>query len=145
MKANEMTSQEHTIAVVEPTLDGESTIAVARDAVSRGGGRATVVVLLGRQTIAAIEAFANAEDLSFPDAREIYIDRLTDTYAAQFPEGTDTIVTDRSSASRFVFEAAARADATSVVVPQRLAAQRNWKTSVTRSRVPVLITPPKAA
>ena len=144
MKANEMTSQEHTIAVVEPTLDGESTIAVAREAVSRGG-RATVVVLLGRQTIAAIEAFANAEELSFPDAREIYIERLTDTYAAQFPEGTNTIVTDRSSASRFVFEAAARADATSVVVPQRLAAQRNWKTSVTRSRVPVLITPPKAA
>lgn len=145
MKDTTMTSQEHMIAVVEPMRDGESTIEFAKQVVDRGG-RATVFVLLNRETQAAVAAFADAEELTIPDAREIYAERLAANYSARFG-GTKTtaIVTNRVDANQILFATAARDEATSVAVPQRLANQRNWKASVSRSPIPVLIAPPKAA
>jgi hypothetical protein len=129
------------VAVVEPAIDGDTTIELAQTVVDRGG-RATVVVLMSRKTIAAIEAFADAEDLHFADAREMYIERLAADYSARFGgQLTVTIVTDRTDANHVVFEAAARDSATSVVMPQRLVNRRNWKTAVARSQIPVLIAP----
>lgn len=145
MKENEMTSQEHTIAIVEPTLDGESTIDFAKQTVDRGG-RATVVVLVGRGTQDAVAAFASSEELTLPDARQIYMERLAQTYAERF-SGTEkvTIVADGHHANRIVFATAAQSKATSIVMPQHLVTRRKWKTSVAESQIPVLIAPPRAA
>ena len=133
------------IAVVEPTLDGELPVEYARQAFDRGG-TATVVLLIGKETVAHINAFAESEDLSFPDGREIYLERIADLYS-EILQGRDrvTIVADGPAANRVVFDRAARQDATSVVVPQRLVNRRNWKSSVAKSTVPVVVAPPKAA
>lgn len=140
-----MTSQEHTIAVVEPTLDGETTIDLAKQAVDRGG-RATVVVLVNRKTRAAVAAFAHSEELTLPDAWEIYTERLSQAYSDRFSGGGKvTLVTNRRDANRVVFNTAARDEATSIVMPQRLVTRRNWKSSVAKSQIPVLIAPPRAA
>ena len=138
-------SHEHTIAVVEPALDGEATIEFAKEAFDRGG-RATIIVLLGTDTVDGIAAFADAEDLTFPDGREIYMDRLAHNYSEIF-NGKErvTIVADGPDASRAVFDRVNRDGATSVVVPQRLVSRRRWKSSVAKSPVPVVITPTKAA
>ena len=133
------------IAVVEPTLNDATTIDLAKQVVDRGG-RATVVVLLSRETKAAVAEFAESENLTFPDAHEIYLERLAASYSAHFGDHkAATIITDRSDANRFVFDAAARRAATSVAVPQRLISRRNWKSSVARSQIPVLIAPARAA
>ena len=140
-----MTSQEHTIAVVEPSLDGESTIKYARQAADRGE-RASVVVLLGPETKDSIAAFAKAENLTLPDGWEIYMERLAENFSTLFNGKENvTIVTDGPDASRVVFERASREAATSLVVPQRLVTRRKWKSSVAKSGIAVLVAPPKAA
>ncbi len=145
MKDIEMNPQEHVVAVVEPTLDGETTINLARQVLDRGG-RATVVVLLTRETLNEIAGFAEAEHMTFPDAREVYRERLAESYSDVFGgETTNTIFTENLRANRLVFDIAATDGATSVAMPQRLVAKRGWKTSVVRSQIPVLIAPPAAA
>ncbi len=145
MKEAEMKNQEHMMAVVEPTRDGEATIEVAKQVVDRGG-RATVLVLVTRDTVADIAAFAEAEDLRLPDAREIYAERLADVYSSRFGDHeVATIVTDGRRAGQIIFDTAGEVAATTVAMPQRLATRRGWRASVARSQVPVLITPPKAA
>ncbi len=140
-----MNTYEHTVAVVEPALDGDSTLEFARRAVEQGG-RASVIVLLGRETEAGIAAFAEAEDLTYPDGREIYMQRLAQMYSEQF-NGKEqvTIVSDGPVASRLVFDRVARDGATTVVMPQRLVGRRGWKQNVAKSPVPVVVAPPKAA
>ena len=138
-------SQEHTIAVVEPALDGETTIQYAKEAVDRGG-RASIIVLLGTDTTDGIAAFAEAENLTYPDGREIYVERLAHNYSEIF-HGKErvTIVADGPDANRLVFDRVSRDGATAVVMPQRLVSRRKWKSSVAKSPVPVVITPTKAA
>lgn len=140
-----MRTQEHIVAVVEPTRDGESTIDLAKQVVDRGG-RATVVVLVTRDTVAHIAAFAEAEELTYPDAKEIYVERIADVYSSRFGNHeAATIVTSRPDASQVVFDTVASAAATTVAMPQRLATRRGWRASVSSSLVPVLIVPPTAA
>jgi pyridoxine 5'-phosphate synthase PdxJ len=140
-----MNTQEHILAIVEPTRDGEVTIDLAQDVVHRGG-RATVVVLITQDTKTQISAFADAENLTFPDAKAIYVERIADFYTSRLG-GTDAaaIVTDNPYPSQVVFNAATHSAATTVAMPQRLAARRSWKAAVARSSVPVLIAPAKAA
>ena len=137
-----MKTQEHIVAVVEPTRDGESTLDIAQEVVN-SGGRATVVVLVTRETMNHVRAFAQSEDLTVPDASEIYFERLADTYSSRLGSGdTSAIVTDNASSGRTVLEIATRARPTTIVMPQRLASRRSWRSSVARSKVPVLIAPP---
>ena len=140
-----MNTQEHIVAVVEPTRDGEATIDIAQEVVQRGG-RATVVVLVTRKTMSDISAFADSESLTVPDASEIYFERLAETYVSRIgsPDAS-AVVTESASSGRAVFEAAESVRPTSIAMPQRLANRRGWRASVARSQVPVLIAPPIAA
>ena len=145
MKEKEMKTKEHMVAVVEPTRDGEATIDLAQEVVDRGG-RATVVVLITKDTIRNISAFAHSEAMAYADAKEIYVERLADVYTSRLgEEDAATIVTDDAHPSQVVFNTATRSAATSVAMPQRLATRRGWKAAVARSIVPVLIAPPTAA
>ena len=140
-----MNTQEHIVAVVEPTRDGEATIDIAQEVVRRGG-RATVVVLVTRKTMSDISAFADSESLTVPDASEIYFERLAETYASRIGSpDTSAVVTESASSGRVVFETAASVRPTSIAMPQRFANRRGWRASVARSQVPVLIAPPIAA
>lgn len=139
-----MNNQEHIVAVVDPSVDGDTTLDLAREVVDRGG-RATVMVLASRDTIAGMTAFANAEDLTFPDAKEIYLERLALQYQERFNgREAPTILTGVGS-SRFVFARAAQEAASVVAVPQRLTKKRGWRKSVAKSPVPVLVAPLEAA
>ena len=139
-----MNNQEHIVAVVDPTVEEDSTLDLAQEVVARGG-RATVMVLASRATIAGMTAFADAEDLPFPDAREIYLQRLARQYHERFNGNvTPTIFTGVDS-STFIFARAAADAATVIAVPQRLTKKRGWRNSVAESKVPVLIAPVKAA
>ena len=140
-----MKTQEHIVAFVEPARDGESALKVAQEAVSNGG-RATVVVLLTRKTMADVRAFAHSENLTVPDASEIYFERLAATYEARLGDGdASAVVTESAYSGRHLFDTVARVHPTSVVMPQRLASRRGWRSFVGRSEVPVLITPPAVA
>jgi len=140
-----MNTQEHIVAFVEPTLDGESTLEVAQETIN-SGGRATVVVLVSRQTMTDVRAFAESENLTVPDATAIYFERLADTYSARLGNhDASAVVTESAYAGRHLFDVATRAHPTTIVMPQRLANRRGWRSFVGRSEVPVLITPPPAA
>ena len=139
-----MKTHEHIVAVVEPARDGESALDVAQKVVS-SGGQATVVVLVSLKTMSDVRDFAEAESLTVPDATEIYFDRLAETYKSMIgSSNTSAVITENASSGRSVFEMASRIRPTSIVVPQRVANQRGWRSSVARSAVPVLITPPVA-
>lgn len=139
-----MNTQEHVVAFVEPTLDGESALEVAQRTIS-SGGRATVVVLVSRQTMTDVRAFAESEDLTVPDATAIYFDRLADTYSSLLgSENASAVVTESVYSGRHLLDVATQANPTTIVVPQRLASRRGWRSFVGRSDVPVLITPPAA-
>ncbi len=136
-----MKTQEHIVAVVEPTRDGEATLDIAQEVVQRGG-RATVVVLVTRKTMSDIRSFAESESLTVPDASEIYFERLAEMYASRIGSpDTSAVVTESASSGRVVFETATSARPTSIAVPQRFANRRGWRASVARSHVPVLIAP----
>ena len=139
-----MKTQEHIVAFVEPARDGESALKVAEETVNNGG-RATVVVLLTRQTMTDVRAFADSENLTVPDASAIYFERLADTYAARIGGDTSAVVTESAYSGRHLFDTVARVHPTSVVMPQRLANRRGWRAFVGRSEVPVLITPTPVA
>ncbi len=140
-----MKTQEHIVAVVEPTRDGESTLDIARQVVRRGG-RATVVVLVSRKTMSDIREFAESESLTVPDASEIYFERLAEMYSSRIGiSDTSAVVTESASSGRTVFETASSVQPTSIAMPQRLAGRRGWRGSVARSQVPVLIAPPGVA
>ena len=140
-----MKTQEHIVAVVEPTRDGESTLGIAHDVVSNGG-RATVVILISRKTMSDVRAFAESENLTVPDASEIYFERLARTYSSMVGSSdTSAVITENAWSARSVFDLASRIRPTSIVMPQRVANQRGWRSSVARSAVPVLITPPTAS
>ena len=139
-----MTKQEHVVAVVDPSLEQDSTLDIAQQVADRGG-RVTVMVLATRDTVAGMSAFAESEDLTLPDGAEIYLERLAMQYTERFGgEKAETILTN-VDASGFVFATAARNAATVVAMPQKLAGRRRWRNSVAKSQVPVLIAPPKAA
>ena len=141
----DMKTQEHIVAFVEPTLDGEAALEVAQKTIN-SGGRATVVVLVSRQTMTDVRAFAESEDLTVPDATSIYFDRLAETYASKLGnENASAVVTESVYSGRHLFDVAKRANPTTIVMPQRLASRRGWRSFVGRSQVPVLITPSAAA
>ncbi|HZJ48179.1 MAG TPA: hypothetical protein VFD97_03975 [Acidimicrobiia bacterium] len=145
MKETNMKTQEHIVAVVEPSRDGEATLEFATEVVGRGG-RATVIVLVTHKTMRDIRDFAESENLTVPDASEIYFERLAGTYASRIgSRDTSAILTESASSGRMVFETAASAHPTTIVMPQRLANRRSWRASVARSLVPVVIAPPAAA
>ena len=140
-----MNSQEHIVAFVEPTLDGEPALEVAQETIN-SGGRATVVLLVNRQTMTDVRAFAQSENLTVPDATSIYFERLAETYSSKLGnEGVSAVVTESVYSGAHLFDVATRANPTTIVMPQRLAARRGWRSFVGRSQVPVLITPPVAA
>lgn len=140
-----VTAQEHIVAVVEPSRDGEATLAIAQEAVGRGA-RATVVVLVTRKVMSDIRDFAYSENLTVPDASEIYFERLSETYSSRVGGShTSAIVTKSASSGRTVFETAVRARPTTIAMPQRLAGRRGWRSSVAHSRVRVVIAPSTAA
>jgi hypothetical protein len=145
MKETDMKNQEHIVAVVDPSVNEDSTLDLAQQVVDRGG-RVTVMVLASRDTVAGMTAFASSEDLTLPDGAEIYLERLAMQYTERFrgQEAAATILTG-ADASGFVFATAARNGATVLAMPQWLATKRSWRTSVAKSQVPVLIAPPKAA
>ena len=140
-----MNTQEHVVAFVEPTLDGESALEVAQETINEGG-RATVVVLVSRQTMTDVRAFADSENLTVPDATAIYFDRLAATYSSKLGnDEASAVVTESAYSGRHLFEVAERVEPTTIVVPQRLANRRGWRSFVGRSDVRVLITPSPAA
>ena len=140
-----MNTQEHIVAVVGSTRDEDSTLDLARHVVDRGG-RATVVVLVNGTTTSDIRKFAEAENLTFPDAREIYLERLSRIYSSRVGGlETSAIIADGDYSGRSVFANAEKAGPTTIAVSHSLANRLSWRGPVARSRVPVLIAPRRAA
>ena len=140
-----MNSQEHVIAVVEPLGGVDPSIEAASEVVGRGG-RATVVLLLTKEVDENIRAFAAAEDLSFADAREIAIARMSDSYTQSLgAAATDTVTSEEATAAKAILDAARKTNASSVVVAQNVAERREWRREIRKSQVPILIAPLRAA
>jgi hypothetical protein len=140
-----MNDYEHVFAVVEPVATDDPSLDAASEVVGRGG-RATVVLLLTKRVKENIRAFAAAEDLTFADAREIALERMKESYGLRVG-GPDTqvVASESTITGHAVFDAAAKANASSVIVPGYIADQRGWRREVEKSQVPVVITPARAA
>jgi len=139
-------TREHIVTIVDGGYRGDAPLEMARRAVERGG-RATLMVLFSAEDRGNIHALADAEALAAGEAEAIYIERTLAALTAEVG-GSDTtaIVGVRPHEHRdLVEDALGTSDATSVVIPRRLAGRLTWRHAVTRARVPVVITPPRAA
>jgi hypothetical protein len=139
-----MTTTEHILAIVDAAEGGEATLDIARDVVSRGG-RATIVVLSDALLTGYVRAFAASENLDVNVASAIYNDRLTSGYTARVGKNGTSVTIDEHDHGLQVVADAADAGATTVAIPQRLLGDRRWRATVRHSRLPVVVTPPRAA
>lgn len=141
MTTTETTTPDHLLAVVDTATDA-STLPVARTAV-RAGGRATVVVSLGRQDGQHIREFAEAEHLSLGEAESRYLAALDGQIRREL--GPDTVVHVTGPAGTSARAIASLADdVTQLAIPSRLASQRSWRRAMARTEVPVTVTPSAA-
>lgn len=139
-----MSTTEHILAIVDAADGGEATLDIARDVVSRGG-RATVVVLSDARLTGHIRAFAASENLDVNVAYAIYNDRLASGYTSRVGANGTSVTIDDHDAGLGLVAVAAGSGATTVAIPQRLLGDRRWRAAVRRSRLPVVVTPPRAA
>jgi hypothetical protein len=139
-----MQTREHLIALVEPTLEGETPLALATELVARGG-KATVLLVVTDRARDEFRRFADSENLGHGQAETIAVDRLTASYKSRVGGDTDTIVADSTTSSNDLLGAATASGATSIVIPQHLATRPELHELVSGSPVPVLITPKRAA
>ena len=135
-----MSNSEHLLAVIDPNEAGEVSLDIATDHVNRGG-TATVVVLLDEQTRDDLRRFADAEGLHLHTGQAIALDRLVDSYTARVGGDTTTIVAESADSARELLEVAAASRATSMVIPQHVAARRSLRRLVSDTTVPLLIAP----
>ena len=136
-----MNNRDHLLAVVEPNLDGEVSLDVATDHVARGG-TATVLVLVDDQARDDFRRFADSEDLHPHDGEAIALDRLVESYTARVGgDAADAIVADSAGSARELLDAAARTQATSMVIPQHVVARRKVRRLLADADVPVLVAP----
>ncbi len=136
-----MQSNEHIFAVIEPNEAGDTSLGIATDLVA-SGGKATLVLLLNKQVRDQFRQFADSEDLDVHIGEAVALNRLVEAYTSRVG-GQDTlaIVADSSSSARDLLDAAAETHATSIVIPQQLAARRNLRKLVSDAHIPVLVTP----
>ena len=135
-----MSNSEHLLAVIEPNEAGEVSLDIATDHVTRGG-TATVLVLLDEQARDDLRRFADAEDLTLHNGQAIALDRLVDSYTARVGGETNTIIAEFASSARELLEVAATSRATSIVIPQHVAARRSLRRLVSDTTIPLHITP----
>ena len=135
-----MSNSEHLLAVIEPNEAGEVSLDVATDHVTRGG-TATVLVLLDKQVRDDLRQFADAEDLHPHNGQAIALDRLVDSYAARVGGETNTIVAESAGSARELLEIAATSRATSMVIPQHVAARRSLRRLVSDTTIALHIAP----
>ena len=142
---NIMQEREHIFAVIDTAPGSTAVLDIARDAVQRGA-RATLVMMFTPYDRRSIIALAEAENLTIGEAEAIYLDRAQETYrVAVGGSDTTTIVRYRPSSAKDVLAAAVQARATALAVPSSLASHRRWRSELSKSGMPVVITPSKAA
>ena len=136
-----MQLSEHLLAIVTPNQAGEVSLDIATDVVARGG-KATVLLLLDAQARDDLRRFADSEDLAAHHGEAIALDRLADRYASRLGRSdTEMVVLDSVRSPRSLLDVATESKATSIVIPQHLAAQRVLRKLVSQARVPVLVAP----
>ena len=134
-------ARDHLVAVVD-SADAATTLPIARTTV-RAGGRATVLVTLGRQDRRSIHEFAEAEHISSGEAESRYLDALDAQIRRELGDETVVHVTGPAGTSAQAVRDIAR-DATQLAIPESIARQRSWKRAMRRSDVPVTVTPSAA-
>lgn len=135
------TTYDHLVAVLD-TAVGASTLPVARTAV-RAGGRATVLVSLGRTDRQHIRDFAEAEHISSGEADARCLNALDGQIRRKL--GADTVVHVTGPADTSAGAVASIADdATQFAIPSSLARRRSWRRAPARTDVPVTVTPSAA-
>jgi hypothetical protein len=135
-----MTNREHLLTFIVPNKAGETPLDIAADSVARGG-KATLVVLLDKEAHKDFRRFAEAEDLDAATGEAIARERMIDFYTSRVGGvDTDTVLAESNSTLDMVRTVEAT-HATSIVIPQELAARSDLRQFVSGARVPVLIAP----
>lgn len=141
MTTNTVTAPDHLVAVVDAVADA-STLPVARTAV-RAGGRATVLVSLGKQDRKHISEFAAAEHISSDEAESRYLHAFDGRIRRELGPDTVVHVTGRAGTDAPTVASIA-GDATQFAIPSSLARTRSWRRAMARTDVPVTVTPSAA-
>lgn len=135
------TTRDHLVAVVDTATDA-STLPVARTTV-RAGGRATVLVSLGRQDREHIRELADAESISSDEAESRYLHAFDGQLRRELGPDTVVHVTGPAGTSAKAMASIAH-DATQFAIPSNLARRRSWRRALARPDVPVTVTPSAA-
>ena len=136
-----MQTREHLLAVVEPTAEGQATLALANELVARGG-KATVALVVTDGARESFRRYADAENLSEGHAEAVAVGRLMDVYRARVGgDDTGALVTESATSSGDLLGAAAGSGVTSIAVPQHLATTRDLRGLMSESLVPVVVAP----
>lgn len=135
-----MDNREHLLTFIVPNKAGETSLDIAAESVARGG-KATLVVLLDKAVREDFRRFAEAEDLDAPTGEAIARERLIDFYSSRVGGvDTETVLADVNS-SRDMLRTAEAAHATSIVIPQELAARPDLQKFMSSTRIPVTVAP----
>ena len=137
------TTREHLLAIVEPTIDGDTTLEIARGVVERGG-TASVVLMITPRVRRDISAYARGADLGIGDAEQYALDRFTHTCHQLVGDGVTTSVAPTSVRGR-ALRRYVTPDTTAIAIPAGLA--KNWSVRrlTSATGLPVVVTPRRAA
>lgn len=135
------TTSDHLVAVVDSTTDA-STLPVARTTV-RAGGRATILVSLGKQDQQHIREYAAAEHISSGEAESRYLEAFHGEIRRELGADTAVHVTGPAGTSADAVASIAR-DATQFAIPSSVARHRSWRRAMARTDKPVTVTPSAA-
>lgn len=128
-------SNDHVVAVVEPTGGDHPELQVARDAIARGG-RATLVLVITDRVRGDIRAFADSEGLHVHDAQPDALERIAASVESEMGDSARSMMV----ASGDVISAVASADdATSIVVPKNLLGRDGLWDLASRTHVPITL------
>lgn len=137
-----MTKYEHMLTIVEPTPGGDSTLDLAHETVERGGSASVVMVITDRVQ-RDIRDFAQSENLDRGVAQAQALDQLAELCVGRIG-GSPHVATHFGDVAQALRQHVT-ADTTVIAVPERLAAGRRLRRLASKSGIPMVISPKRAA
>ncbi len=138
-----MTTTEHIVALIDPSDDHDTTLDVTRGVVERGG-EATVVVLVTRHVRSSIAAYAHGARLRPGDAEEHALGRFVHRAADRAGGGVHATVV-HNPARHLDLTPYLRPETTVIAVPERLMTAHRLRRLASRTGLPVVVAPRRAA
>jgi hypothetical protein len=142
VKGNQVANSEHLLTIVEPSPGGDSTLDLAHETVERGG-TASILMVITDRVQHDIRDFAQSENLHERDAEALALDRYR-AYCAERVGGSPRVEVHFGNL-RTGLHNHLTADTTGIALPKHLGSARRIRRDAAKARIPIFITPDRAA